>query len=77
MQAKQQHYSISEAARLLGLSADWLREGEKRGSLPRARRGFNGHRCYTREDITLLRSMGVGSRPKRLKQAEEMLEGRR
>ena len=30
-------YGISEAARELGLSAEWLRQGEKRGSLPPAR----------------------------------------
>jgi DNA-binding transcriptional MerR regulator len=47
-------YSISEAARELGLSAEWLRQGEKRGSLPLARRDRNGHRYYTLEDIKRL-----------------------
>jgi hypothetical protein len=45
-------YSISEAARELGLSAEWLRQGEKRGSLPLARRDRNGHRYYTLEDTS-------------------------
>jgi len=49
-------YSISEAARKLGLSAEWLRQGEKRGSLPRARRDRNGYRYYTKEDIERLRN---------------------
>jgi DNA-binding transcriptional MerR regulator len=49
-------YSISEAARKLGLSAEWLRQGEKRGSLPRARRDRNGYRYYTAEDIERLRN---------------------
>lgn len=47
-------YTISEAARLLGLSAEWLRKGEKQGSLPRAKRDRNGHRYYTPEDIERL-----------------------
>ena len=47
--------SISEAARELGLSAEWLRQGEKRGSLPPARRDRNGHRYYTQDDIERLR----------------------
>jgi DNA-binding transcriptional MerR regulator len=49
-------YSISQAARELGLSAEWLRQGEKRGSLPLARRDRNGYRYYTAEDIECLRN---------------------
>ena len=49
-------YTISEAARELGLSAEWLRQGEKRGSLPRAKRDRNGYRYYTLEDIERLRN---------------------
>ena len=48
-------FSISEAARELGLSADWLRRGEKGGSLPTAKRDRNGHRYYNAEDIQQLR----------------------
>ena len=54
MRTKQRTYSISEAARELDLSTDWLRQGEKRGSLPPARRDRNGHRYYTREDVERL-----------------------
>ena len=54
MEAKPRLYSISEAARELGLSAEWLRQGEKRGSLPPARRDRNGYRYYTQEDIERL-----------------------
>ena len=49
-------YSISEAARELELSAEWLRQGEKRGSLPPARRDRNGYRVYAPEDIERLRN---------------------
>ena len=49
-------FSISQAARQLGLSAEWLREGERRGSLPKARRDRNGYRVYSREDILRLRN---------------------
>ena len=48
-------YTISEAARELGLSAEWLRQGEKRGSLPPAKRDRNGYRYYLAEDIERLR----------------------
>jgi DNA-binding transcriptional MerR regulator len=49
-------FGISEAARELGLSAEWLRQGERRGSLPRARRDRNGHRFYTLQDLERLRN---------------------
>jgi DNA-binding transcriptional MerR regulator len=49
-------YGISEAARKLGLSAEWLRQGEKRGSLPRAKRDRNGYRFYTEKDLEQLRN---------------------
>jgi DNA-binding transcriptional MerR regulator len=50
-------YRISEVARKLGISAEWLRKGEERGFFPRARRGpTNGHRYYTRKDIEHLRN---------------------
>ena len=56
MEAKQQIYSISEAARELVLSAEWLRQGEKRGSLPPAQRDRNGYRYYTEADLERLRN---------------------
>jgi DNA-binding transcriptional MerR regulator len=49
-------YGISEAARELGLSAEWLRQGEKRGALPPAKRDRNNHRYYTAVDLEWLRN---------------------
>jgi len=66
---------ISEAAKQLGASAQHLRMLEWRGRIPPVRRDFNG-RIYTEFDIALLRSMGVGQRPHKLKQAEEVLKTR-
>ena len=56
MEFRQPIYSITEAARKLSLSAEWLREGEKRGVLPLARRDRNGYRYHTRADIERLRN---------------------
>jgi DNA-binding transcriptional MerR regulator len=56
MQPQQLIYSVSEAARELGLSAEWLREGERRGSLPKAKRDRNGYRYYIESDIERLRN---------------------
>jgi DNA-binding transcriptional MerR regulator len=67
-------FKVSEAARLLGVSADWLREAERRGVLPPARRDFyNGHRLYTAEDLDRLRVIGVGTHPRRLRDTDEVL----
>ena len=63
---------ISEAARRLSVSPQHLRMLEWQGRIPPARRDFNG-RIYTEFDIALLKSMGVGSRPRKLKRAEEVL----
>lgn len=50
-------YRISEVARELGISVEWLRKGEERGFFPPARRDpINGHRYYTQKDIEHLRS---------------------
>jgi DNA-binding transcriptional MerR regulator len=56
MKTEQRLYSVSEAARELSLSAEWLREGERRGSLPKAKRDRNGYRIYTQTDIERLRN---------------------
>ena len=56
MRTEPETYSISEAARELGLSAEWLRQGEKRGALPPAQRDRNGYRYYTPEDIERMRN---------------------
>ncbi len=50
-------YKTSEAARELGVSAEWLRKVEERGFFPPARRdGRTGHRRYTRRDIERLKA---------------------
>lgn len=57
MQENGRTYRISEVARELGISAEWLRKGEERGFFPLARRDpHNGHRYYTRRDIKILKS---------------------
>lgn len=58
--------TISEAADELGVTAAWLRFGERLGSLPLARRTAGGWRYYTPEDIERLRRLGVGERKRRL-----------
>jgi DNA-binding transcriptional MerR regulator len=65
---------ISEAAKKLSVTPQHLRMLEWQGRIPPARRDLNG-RVYSDFDIALLRSMGVGSRPRKLKQAEEVLGG--
>jgi DNA-binding transcriptional MerR regulator len=65
---------ISEAARRLGVSSQHLRMLEWEGRIPPARRDFNG-RVYSEFDIALLKSLGVGSRPRKLKRPEEVLGG--
>ena len=49
-------YRISEAARELGISVEWLRKGETRGFFPEALRDRNGHRYYTEEDMERIRN---------------------
>jgi MerR HTH family regulatory protein len=63
---------ISEAARRLSVSLQHLRMLEWQGRIPAAHRDFNG-RIYTEFDIALLKNMGVGSRPRKLKRAEEVV----
>jgi DNA-binding transcriptional MerR regulator len=65
---------ISEAARELGVSSQHIRVLEWQGRIPQARRDFNG-RIYSEFDVALLRSLGVGSRPRKLKRPEEVLGG--
>ncbi len=65
-------WHISEAAGQLGVTPHHLRVLEWQGRIPPARRDLNG-RIYTEFDIALLRSMGVGSRPRKLKRAEEVV----
>jgi DNA-binding transcriptional MerR regulator len=67
---------ITEVARRLGISPQYLRMLEWQGRIPPARRDFNG-RVYSQFDLALLRSMGVGQRPRKLKRADEVLEAAR
>ena len=70
--AKTALYHIGEASRQLGVSPEHLRTLERDGRIPPPRRDNNG-RIYTELDIALLRSMGVGGRPRRLKRPEDVL----
>jgi DNA-binding transcriptional MerR regulator len=64
---------IGEAAARLSVTRKHLRTLERKGRIPPARRDLNG-RVYTAFDIELLRALGVGSRPRRLKRPENVLE---
>ena len=66
---------IGEVARRLGITLHHLRVLEWQGRIPPARRDYKG-RTYTEFDIAMLRAMGVGSRPRRLKSAEEVVGDR-
>ena len=50
-------FRVSEAARELGKSVDWLRDAEAKGKIPKARRDLNGWRVYTKEDIERIRAL--------------------
>ena len=63
---------ISEAAKRLGVTPHHLRVLEWEGRIPPARRDYNG-RIYTEFDLAFLKALGVGSRPRRLKTAEEVV----
>ncbi len=65
-------HHISETARRLGVTPEHLRNLERAGRIPPVRRDFNG-RIYSEFDIALLKSIGVGSRPRKLKRAEEVV----
>ena len=60
---------IGEAAKRLGVHPHHLRMLEWQGRIPQARRDFSG-RIYSEFRKALLRSMGIGSRPSKLKRAE-------
>jgi DNA-binding transcriptional MerR regulator len=49
--------TVSEAARELGRSVDWLREAERKGRIPRATRDFNKWRIYSEADLRRLKSI--------------------
>lgn len=60
---------ISVAAKRLGVSPTHLRTLERDGRVPSVRRVWFG-RCYSEADIALLRGMGIGTRPRRLREIE-------
>lgn len=70
--AMEKVFRISQAAGQLGVTAQHLRILEWQGRIPPARRDSDG-RLYTSFDIALLKSMGIGSRPRKLRRAEEVL----
>jgi DNA-binding transcriptional MerR regulator len=72
----QRDVHISEAARSLGVSITHLRTLEAQGRIPRARRDLNG-RIYSQDDLALIRALGVGSRPRRLRTVRQLLESSR
>ena len=64
-------FHIGEVSRRLGVSPKHLRALEREGRIPQAHRDENG-RIYSEFDIALLKSLGVGSRPRKLKRPEEV-----
>jgi len=48
---------VSEAARELERSEKWLRNAERKGKIPKARRDLNNWRVYTEEDIAKLKEL--------------------
>jgi DNA-binding transcriptional MerR regulator len=50
-------FTVSRAARELGCSERWLRDAEKKGKIPMARRNLNGWRVYLPEDIEKIREL--------------------
>lgn len=54
-------FRVAEAARELRCSEAFLREAEKRGKLPKAKRDLNGWRVYTEDDLEHLREILIPS----------------
>lgn len=50
-------FRVAEAARELGCSERFLREAEKKGKLPKAKRNLSGWRVYTEEDLERLKEL--------------------
>jgi len=50
-------FTVSEVARELGMSTDWLRDAELRRKIPTAKRDFNGWRVYSVQDIAIIRDL--------------------
>ena len=52
--------TVSEAAREVGRSEKWLRNAERNGKIPKAKRDLNNWRVYTLEDIVKLKELLLG-----------------
>jgi MerR family regulatory protein len=63
---------ISEVGRALGVTPRYLRRLEAQGLIPQANRDALG-RIYSPGDVALLKALGIGSRPRKLKRSEEVL----
>ncbi|MBA2691483.1 MAG: MerR family DNA-binding transcriptional regulator [Rubrobacter sp.] len=63
---------IGEAAKALDVTPRYIRKLEAQGLIPRAKRDARGFRVYARSDLDLLKKLGVGSRPRRLRRIEEL-----
>lgn len=66
---EQTRFYIGEVCEELGVTPRYLRHLESQGLVPRAHRDALG-RIYSPGDIALLKALGVGSRPRRLKSLE-------
>jgi len=48
---------IGDVASSLGISSEWLRQLERTGRIPPARRDINGYRRYDEQDLERLRAI--------------------
>jgi DNA-binding transcriptional MerR regulator len=69
-------FHIGWIAKQLGVSSTYLRRLERQKRILPARRDPFGNRIYSEFDLMLLRELGIGTRSKRLKRAEDVLEAR-
>jgi DNA-binding transcriptional MerR regulator len=63
---------IGYVAKLLGVTPHYLRMLEWEGRIPAVNYDRLG-RLYTESDIKLLRAMGVGTHPQKLRRVEDVL----
>lgn len=64
---------ISETAKALGVTPHYLRILEYQGRIPPARRDSFNARVYSEFDLALLKALGVGTHPRKLKRTEDVL----
>lgn len=51
------YLKVSEVARQLGCSTEWLRGAERTGKIPAAKRDINGWRVYSEKDIEKIEAL--------------------